>query len=97
MNNSSVEIASLINEGNIVANFNGRMEFGERALGNRSILADPRKKEMKDKIKKIMELRDYDKQTFIDETMAKTILTQMKEINPIFMNSINEKANLTAS
>lgn len=58
LNNPSVKIASLINEGNIVAHFNGRMEFGERALGNRSILADPRKKEMKDKINSIIKYRE---------------------------------------
>lgn len=40
------EIAQLVSEGKIVANFQGRLEFGPRALGNRSILADPRKKEM---------------------------------------------------
>lgn len=44
--NLSKEIANLISEGNIVANFQGRLEFGPRALGNRSILADPRKMEM---------------------------------------------------
>ncbi len=44
--NLSKEIANLISEGNIVANFQGRLEFGPRALGNRSILADPRKIEM---------------------------------------------------
>jgi carbamoyltransferase len=33
--------------GNIVGWFQGRMEFGPRALGNRSILADPRRKDMK--------------------------------------------------
>ncbi|MCH7615490.1 MAG: carbamoyltransferase, partial [Nitrospinae bacterium] len=31
-------IAKLIHEGNVVARFNGRMEYGPRALGNRSIL-----------------------------------------------------------
>ncbi|HWF11053.1 MAG TPA: carbamoyltransferase C-terminal domain-containing protein [Bryobacteraceae bacterium] len=34
--------------GQVVGWFQGRMEFGPRALGNRSILADPRRKEMKD-------------------------------------------------
>ncbi|MDP9162171.1 MAG: carbamoyltransferase [Acidobacteriota bacterium] len=34
--------------GKIVGWFQGRMEFGPRALGNRSILADPRRKDMKD-------------------------------------------------
>jgi carbamoyltransferase len=35
-------------EGKIVGWFQGRMEFGPRALGNRSILTDPRRPEMKD-------------------------------------------------
>jgi carbamoyltransferase len=36
-----------IAQGRIVGWFQGRMEFGPRALGNRSILADPRRKDMK--------------------------------------------------
>lgn len=40
------EVAQLISKGKIVAIFQGRLEFGPRALGNRSILADPRKNEM---------------------------------------------------
>jgi carbamoyltransferase len=40
--------AESIADGKIVGWFQGRMEFGPRALGNRSILADPRRKEMKD-------------------------------------------------
>jgi carbamoyltransferase len=35
-------IAALLAQGKIVGVFDGRMEFGPRALGNRSILADPR-------------------------------------------------------
>jgi carbamoyltransferase len=37
-----------ISQGQIVGWFQGRMEFGPRALGNRSILADPRRKDMKE-------------------------------------------------
>src|ERR1035438_10062528 len=37
-----------IADGKIVGWFQGRMEFGPRALGNRSILAGPRRKDMKD-------------------------------------------------
>lgn len=37
-----------IEDGKIVGWFQGRMEYGPRALGNRSILADPRRPEMKD-------------------------------------------------
>jgi carbamoyltransferase len=40
--------AALLAEGKIVGWFQGRMEFGPRALGNRSILADPRQSEIKD-------------------------------------------------
>jgi len=40
--------AKLISEQNVVGWFQGRMEWGPRALGNRSILADPRQPEMKD-------------------------------------------------
>ncbi len=40
--------AQAIAGGNIVGWFQGRMEFGPRALGNRSILADPRRKDMKE-------------------------------------------------
>jgi carbamoyltransferase len=40
--------ASDIAEGLVVGWFQGRMEFGPRALGNRSILADPRRADMKE-------------------------------------------------
>jgi len=40
--------AQAIADGKIIGWFHGRMEWGPRALGNRSILADPRKAEIKD-------------------------------------------------
>jgi len=40
--------AKLISEQNVVGWYQGKMEWGPRALGNRSILADPRNVEMKD-------------------------------------------------
>ena len=40
------ETAKILSEGKAVAWFQGRMEFGPRALGNRSIIADPRSKDM---------------------------------------------------
>ncbi len=42
------ETTAQIAAGKITGWFQGRMEFGPRALGNRSILADPRRAEMKD-------------------------------------------------
>ncbi|MBC8251706.1 MAG: hypothetical protein H8E89_08985, partial [Candidatus Nitrosopelagicus sp.] len=40
--------ANLISKGNVVGWYQGKMEWGPRALGNRSILADPRRADMKD-------------------------------------------------
>jgi carbamoyltransferase len=44
--------------GKIVAWFQGRMEFGPRALGNRSVLADPRSAEMRTKINALVKKRE---------------------------------------
>ena len=44
------EVVELIDAGNVVGWFKGRMEFGPRALGNRSILADARNPEMQERI-----------------------------------------------
>ncbi len=52
-----------ISEGNVIGWFQDKMEFGPRALGNRSILADPRNHKMKDiinsKIKKRETFRPF--------------------------------------
>jgi len=50
--------AQLIARGDIVGWFQGRMEMGQRALGNRSILADPRDPAMKDKINAAVKHRE---------------------------------------
>jgi carbamoyltransferase len=42
------ETAKVLTEGQVVGWFQGRSEFGPRALGNRSIIADPRDPKMKD-------------------------------------------------
>ena len=41
-------VANDISEGKVVGWFQGKMEWGPRALGNRSILGDPRRSDMKD-------------------------------------------------
>jgi carbamoyltransferase len=55
--------AEYIYKGKIVGFYNGRMEWGPRALGNRSILADPRKKDIRSilniKIKRREEFRPF--------------------------------------
>ncbi len=52
------KVASLIKEGNVVGWFQGRMEFGPRSLGNRSILADPRNEEMQKKVNMKIKYRE---------------------------------------
>ncbi len=50
--------AKLIADGNVVGWFQGRMEWGARALGNRSILADPRRADMRDLINTKIKFRE---------------------------------------
>lgn len=51
-------VAEKLAEGQIIGVMRGRAEFGPRALGNRSILADPRSAEMKDRINRLVKGRE---------------------------------------
>jgi len=51
-------VGELLAEGKIVGWFDGRLEWGPRALGSRSILADPRDPEMKDKVNECVKQRE---------------------------------------
>jgi len=53
------KLVDYLNDGNIVAVFNGKSESGRRALGNRSILADPRRADMKDVINEKVKHRKW--------------------------------------
>jgi carbamoyltransferase len=55
---SCAAAADLIAAGSVLAWFRGRMEFGPRALGNRSILADPGHPEMRDRINAMVKKRE---------------------------------------
>ncbi len=52
------ETAARIAAGDVVGWFQGRMEWGARALGNRSILADPRRADMRDVINQKIKFRE---------------------------------------
>ncbi|MBD3393168.1 MAG: carbamoyltransferase, partial [Chitinivibrionales bacterium] len=54
----TVPVVDALARGEVVGWFQGRMEFGPRALGNRSILADPRRAEMKDTINAKVKYRE---------------------------------------
>jgi carbamoyltransferase len=51
--------AELLSHGKILGWFQGRMEFGPRALGSRSILADPRDPEMNAKVNNAVKFREW--------------------------------------
>jgi carbamoyltransferase len=52
------EVADKLIAGQVIAWVSGRMEFGPRALGARSILADPRRPEMRDRINALVKQRE---------------------------------------
>jgi carbamoyltransferase len=52
------QTAKILSEGNVVGWFQGRMEFGPRALGGRSILADPRDAKMRDTLNMKIKFRE---------------------------------------
>jgi carbamoyltransferase len=52
------EVARRLAHGQITGWFQGRMEFGPRALGNRSILADPRDPTMRNRINQLVKKRE---------------------------------------
>jgi carbamoyltransferase len=51
--------AELLAQGKIIGWFQGRMEFGPRALGSRSILADPRDPEMNARVNNAVKFREW--------------------------------------
>ena len=56
---NSMDIAKLLSQGKIIARCYGRQEFGARALGNRTIMADPRRNEVKQIINEKIKSRDF--------------------------------------
>ena len=52
-------VARLISEGNIVGWFQGRAEWGPRALGRRSVLGDPRVAGTKERLNRLLKSRDW--------------------------------------
>ncbi len=91
--NIAKELAGKIAEGNIAGWFQGRSEWGPRALGNRSLLADPRRKNMKrilnERIKKREGFRPFAPSVlkedaagwFVIPKKSQSISTEFMEIN----------------
>ena len=83
-------VSKKISEGNVIAWFQGRSEFGPRALGNRSFLADPRNKNiqalMNEKIKKRELFRPF--APSVKEECAEDFF-EIKQKSP-FMNIVSK-------
>ncbi len=84
--------AKIITEGNVVGWYQGRMEFGPRALGHRSILGDARNTEMQQKINLKIKYRESfrpfapsvleeDVETYFDHDHASPYMLVVKEIS----------------
>lgn len=52
-------LAEVLDDGGVIGRFAGRMEFGPRALGNRSIIADPRRRDTVRIINEMIKMRDF--------------------------------------
>jgi carbamoyltransferase len=52
-------VAKMLDDGAIIGWFQGRMEFGPRALGARSFIADPRRADMREMLNKKVKLREW--------------------------------------
>jgi carbamoyltransferase len=86
-NPTAAQAAGWIEAGHVVARFSGRMEFGQRALGNRSILADPRRAESVERINQKIKYRDFwmpFTPSMLDEDAA-AMLVNPKGIDSPFM------------
>ncbi len=84
-NVSNKVVAQYLAKGYIGARFSGKMEFGARALGNRSIIADPSKIEVLKKINKQIKNRDFwmpFTPTILDKSLKRYIKNPKKIFSP---------------
>ena len=88
------EVGRAIANGNIVGWFNGKSESGNRALGNRSILADPRNPKIKDIINQTIKLRE-DFRPFAPSVMEEHYKTyfQINQPSPYMSRIVRVKSD----
>lgn len=94
-------VARVLNEGNAIGWFQGRMEFGPRALGNRSILADPRNPEMQKKLNLKIKFREGfrpfapavladDAKNYFDLTTPSPYMLLVQQVKKELQNAVPE-------
>lgn len=92
------QTAALVAEGKVIAWVQGRSEIGPRALGHRSILADPRRREMRDYINASVKHREWYRPVapaVLEEEMSKYFI--MDRPSPFMLFAFHarpEKVNL---
>ncbi len=94
----SEKVARLISEGKIVGWFQGRSEFGPRALGNRSILADPRNHEMQKKLNLKIKYREGFRPfapSVLEEDYSKFFEGKTKSPYMLMVKKIKEKIKIS--
>lgn len=94
--NEIVKITSkAINKGKIIAWYQNEMEFGARALGNRSILANPSIPEMREKLNKVIKKREGFRPFAPSVTLEKAKnYFDIKEAVPYMNQVVRAKTNL---
>lgn len=87
-------VSKKLAEGNVIGWFQGRMEFGPRALGNRSIIADPRNPEMQKminvKIKAREEFRPFAPAVLLED-VSQYFDTNEPSPYMLFIEQLNEQ------
>jgi carbamoyltransferase len=81
-------VAKMISDGAIIGWFQGRMEFGPRALGDRSFLADPRRADMRELLNEKVKLREWFRPlapSMLEESSAQIF---GRELNDPFMVTV---------
>jgi carbamoyltransferase len=93
------EIAKELNNGKVVGWFKGKMEFGARALGNRSILANPTLPDMQNKINRVVKKREEfrpfapmvtynDQATYFDSDEYIPYMNQIVHVKPQYRDNL---------
>ena len=93
------KVSKLIKEGSVVGWFEGELEFGARALGHRSILANPTMLNMRDRVNKVIKKREgfrpfapmvtYDSQTkYFDYEEDVPYMNQVVQVNEKYQKSL---------
>jgi len=75
------KIAELLSEGKVVGRFSGSMEYGPRALGNRSIICEAKRKEVNDWLNKRLKRSEF--MPFAPSTLAEYAKKCYKNIDGI--------------